>query len=248
MTRRGAVACVAAFAAAVSVGALGYVVVWAFDLSELLQPAAPELPSRQVAPTEEKLAPAPRRKPVVVIAPHVPGDDARAVMSLGAHAATAGDAVTVARTALGDESSWLLAVAPLPVPPTPGMDGPRMPTSARASAPASAGGRPMPDNSDAVSPLIPQNEAAAPPPPPIQVPVHAETPAPTEPETTGTVRPPVLILRRPAPAQPARARDDVMAGPPGVSIIRGAPPVPATSPGIVRPGPLIIHVPTPPRR
>jgi len=247
MTRRGAVACVAAFAAAVSVGALGYAVLWAFDLSELVRPAAQEQQAPEQRTKDEAPPASVRRRPLVIVAPRIPGDDARAIVSSGAHAVAVGGSMAPPM-GQGGEPSVLVAVAPSPTPAAPGVDAPAISASARVSAPSSAVGRPMPDNSDAVSTLIPQSDAAAPPPPPVQVPARAEAPAPPDPEATGTVRPPALIFHRPRPIQRPRDRDDVMAGPPGVTIIRGVPPVPAASPGIVRPGPLIIQVPSAPRR
>ena len=78
MTRRFAVACLAAVAAAVSVGALAYAVLWAFSGSDFI-PAAQE----QAAAPEDASR---RRKPPVIVAPRAPGDDAPAVVSPGARA------------------------------------------------------------------------------------------------------------------------------------------------------------------
>jgi hypothetical protein len=235
MTRR-AIACVAAFAAAVSVGALGYAVLWAFDVSELMRPVAQQpQPPREAK--QEPIRPAPRRKPLVVVAPRVPGEDMRVVASPAGHGTPPGDALAVAPLSQDDELSLLVAIAPPPTPPTPGEDGPSVAASARVSVPSPAADRPMRGDAETVSALVPQNEAAVPP---------IDAPAQADPEPTGTVGPPAFTFGKPRPIQ--RPRDDVLAPPPGVMIIRGVPPVPDHSPGIVRPGPLIIHVPQGVRR
>jgi hypothetical protein len=242
MTRRGVIACIAALAAAASIGALGYAVLWAFDFSELVRPLAPE-PQHDATPQPNTLAP--RRRPLVIVAPRVPGDDALAVVTPGAHAAPSADMVATAPVRQGDEPSSLIAVPPPPPPPTPGVDSPAISASARVSAASPAAERPVQGNTEAVSALVPQAEAAAPlpqPPLPVQAPASAQP----DPEPTGTIRPPAFTFHRPQPIQ--RPRNDAMAPPPGVTIIRGVPPVPAASPGIVRPGPLIIQVPPGPRR
>jgi hypothetical protein len=238
MTRRKIIACVAALAAAVSIGALGYAVLWAFDFSELVRPVAQE-PQREKMREETKPA-APRRRPLVIVAPRVPGEDTRGIVSPGVHAVPAGDMVAAVPMRQGDEPSPLVAVVPPPAPPAPGVDGPPIAASARVSAASPAINPPLRSDAEAVSALVPQTEAAA----PVHPPVHSL--AQPDPEPTGTIRPPAFTFQRPRPIQ--RPRDNAMAPPPGVTIIRGVPPVPAASPGIVRPGPLIIQVPQGPRR
>jgi hypothetical protein len=94
----------------------------------------------------------------------------------------------------------------------------------------------MSEDAPVRSELVPQNEAKAAP---------IQKPAPPDPEPTGTIGRPTVFHTRPRPAQ--RPREDALT-PPGVTIIRGVPPIPGDSPSIVRPGPLIIHVPQPARR
>src|SRR6185295_5947160 len=247
MTRR-AMACVAAFAAAVSAGALGYAVVWAFDFAELATPVAE--PPRQPAKQEIR-QPAPRRKALVIVAPRVAGEDARAVASGAPHAASLGELHAAAPMPAPDESSTLAAVAPLPTPVTPGEDGPAIAAWSRVSAAAIAADRPLSDDTAARSDLVPQSEAKAPPVPAPTPPLQA--PAPPDPEPTGSVGAPTVFRIKPHPIQrpvaraARRAPEDALT-PPGITIIRGVPPVPGDPPGIVRPGPLIIHVPTPARR
>jgi hypothetical protein len=275
MTRR-AMAGVAAFAAAVSVGALGYAVVWAFDVAALAPPAPPAA----LAPPPP---PAPRRKVLVVVAPRVPGEDVgetaspaghtassgatlavapmpatdapssliavpppptpatpgedgREAASPAGHTASSGVTLAVAPMSAPDEPSSLVAVPPPPTPATPGEDGPAIAASARVSAASAAADRPMSEDAPVRSELVPQNEAKAP---------SIQMPAPPDPEPTGTIGPPTVFRTKPRPAP--RPREDALT-PPGITIIRGVPPVPGDSPSIVRPGPLIIHVPQPARR
>jgi hypothetical protein len=277
MTRRG-IACVAAFAAVMSVGALGYAVLWAFDFSEPTRPAAQPPDGKQ-----EAKRPVPRRKAVVVIAPRVPGEDVseiasaaqhaaprgetaavvpiptpdeasplvavtppptpatpgedgRAVASAPQHAAPRGETATVMRMPTPDEASPLVAVAPPPTPATPGEDAPSIAAWSRLSVGSAAADRPISVDTPGRSELVPQNEAKAP---------RIDTPTSPDPEPTGTIGPPTVFRTKPRATQ--RPREDALT-PPGVVIIRGVPPVPGDSPGIVRPGPLIIHVPTPARR
>jgi hypothetical protein len=247
MTRR-AMACVAAFAAAVSAGALGYAVVWAFDFAELAGPVAE--PPRQETKQEIR-PPAPRRKALVIVAPRVAGEDVRAAASGAPHAAPFGEVYAAAPMPAPDESSTLVAVAPLPTPVTAGEDGPAIAAWSRVSAAAIAADRPLPDETAARSELVPQSEAKA---APVQAPTPpVQAPAPPDLEPTGSVGAPTVFQIKPHPIQrpiapPAhRAPEDALT-PSGITIIRGVPPVPGDSPGIVRPGPLIIHVPAPPRR
>jgi hypothetical protein len=248
MTRR-AMACVAAFAAAVSAGALGYAVVWAFDFAELAGPIAE--PPRRETKQEIRQPAAPRRKALVIVAPRVAGEDVRAVASGAPHAAPFGEVHAAAPMPAPDGSSMLVAVAPLPTPVTPGEDGPAIAAWSRVSAAAIAADRPLSDETAARSDLVPQSEAKAAPVPAPTPPVQA--PAPPDPEPTGSVGAPTVFRIKPHPiqrpiARPAhRAPEDALT-PPGITIIRGVPPVPGDSPGTVRPGPLIIHVPAPARR
>jgi hypothetical protein len=243
--RRTVIACVAALAAAVSVGALGYAVLWAFDLSEPMRPVMQqrEPPEARRDTTEEAKQPAPRRRPLVAVAPRVPGEDARASASPAAHAAPVGCALVVAPAAPRDEPSPLLAVAPPPTPPAPGMDGPAVSASTHIAVPSHAVGRPTGESTESVSALIPQGEATAPP-APLQAPAAARP----DPEPTGAIHPPPFRLSKPRVIQVPREREETVSAPPGVTIIRGVPPVSAASPGIVRPGPLIIQVPQGTRR
>jgi len=275
-------AAVAAFFAAISVGALGYAVVWAFDFSELTQPAA-QAP-REVR--QETTRPAPRRKALVVVAPRVSGEDTRTVTTSAPHAAPPGETVAAApirgtdeasslivegppptpptpgedtravatsaphAAPLGetvaampmrgtDEASPLIVERPPPTPPTPGEDAPPIASSSRVSAASPAISRPMADDTQARSELVPQNEAKA---SPIQAPLP-------DPEPTGTIGRPTVFPTKPRlTQQPVRRPPEDALTPPGVTIIRGVPPVPGDSPAIVRPGPLIIHVPQPARR
>ena len=155
MTRR-AMACVAAFAAAISVGALGYAVMWAFDFAELAQPAA-EPPQQEARPQ------APRRRTLVIVAPRVPGEDVREVVSSAPHAAPLGEAQVAAPIRTSDQPSSLVAVAPPPTPPTPGEDVREVASSARRAAPSGETQIAAPIRApDQPSPLI----AVTPPPPP----------------------------------------------------------------------------------
>ena len=280
MISRRAMACVAAFAAAVSLGPLGYAVLWAFDVAELAPPAAlaPAPPPPPPAPP-----PAPRRKILVVVAPRVPGEDVREaaapaghtasfgatlavapmratdapssliavpppptpatpgedvreIASAAGHAAPSGATLAVAPMPATDAPSSLIAVPPPPTPATPGEDGPAIAASARVSAASAAADRPMSEDAPIRSELVPQSEAKA---APIQMRV------PPDPEPTGTIGPPTVFRTKPRPVH--RPREDALT-PPGVTIIRGVPPIPGDSPSIVRPGPLIIHVPQPARR
>lgn len=281
--KRRAIACVAAFAAAVSIGALGYAVLWGFDLAEPGPPAAQP-------PRETKRVP-PRRKAPMVVAPRPPGEDAQPVRSAGeARPIPFGDTPLVASGPRSDETSSLVAVAPPPTPPTPGEDAQRVrsavearsmtpsgdapeaaslpgpdetsslvavalpPTPAapgedgrpiaaweRASAVAAIADRPMGDDAQARSDLTPQHEAAITPAPevlPDPEPTASIPPAIALPPTVLMPRPPRRVMARERPPPP----------PPGAVIVRGVPPVPGDSPGIVRPGPLIIHLPAPVRR
>jgi hypothetical protein len=247
MTRR-AMAWIAAFAAAISVGALGYAVVWAFDFAELARPVVEEPPP----PPQETRQPAPRRRALVIVAPRVAGEDVREAASSAPHAAPPGETLAATPTAAPDQLSALVAVAPAPTPRTPGEDGPPMAASSRVTAASAAADRPLSDDTAARSELIPQSEAKAPPAqpaPPAQAPAPpAQAPFPPDPEPTGGVGAPTVFrikphpIRRPSPRPAHRAPEDALT-PPGITIIRGVPPVPADSPGIVRPGPLIIHVP-----
>ena len=231
-------AAVAAFFAAISVGALGYAVVWAFDFSELTLPAG-QAPETKQEVRQETTRPAPRRKPLVIVAPHVPGEDVRALAAPGSHAAPLGETVAAAPMRETDEASSLIVERPPPAPPTPGEDAPPIASSSRVSAASPAVDRPMTDDTQLRSELIPQNEAKA---PPIQAP-------PPDPEPTGAIGPPTVFPTKPRLTQkPVRRPPEDALTPPGVTIIRGVPPVPGDSPAIVRPGPLIIHVPTPARR
>jgi hypothetical protein len=247
MTRR-AMACIAAFAAAVSAGALGYAVLWAFDFDELAGPVA-EPPPQETK--QEIKPPAPRRKALVIVAPRVAGEDVRAVASGAPHAAPFDEMQVVAPMPAPDQPSTLVAVAPLPTPATPGEDRPAIAAWSRVSAAAIAADRPLSDETATRSELVPQSEAKA---APVQAPTPpVQAPALPDPDPTGSVGAPTVFRIKPHPiqrpiARPAhRAPEDALT-PPGITIIRGVPPVPGDSPGIVRPGPLIIHVPPPARR
>lgn len=240
MISRRAMACVAAFFAAISVGALGYAVVWAFDFSALTLPSAQAPETKQEA-RPETTRPAPRRKALVVVAPRVPGEDTGAVATSAPHAAPLGETVAAAPMRGTDEGSSLVVERPPPTPPTPGEDAPPIASSSRVSAASPALDRSMADDEQARSELVPQSEAKVPP-VPVQVP-------PPDPEPTGAIGPPTVFPTKPRlTQQPVRRPPEDALTPPGVTIIRGVPPVPGDSPAIVRPGPLIIHVPQPARR
>jgi hypothetical protein len=296
--KRRATACVAALAAAVSIGALGYAVLWGFDLAELGSPVPPAVQ----APQGTTKAP-PRRKAPMVVAPHPSGEDAQQVRSAGeARSPPFGGAPSVAAlpeadetsslvavappstpptpgedaqrvwsaaegrsTPFGDvpsvaalpetaETSSLVAVAPPPNPPTPGEDAHPIATSERASAASAVSERPRGDDAHALSDLIPQEAAALPPVPdalPDPEPTASIPPANALPRTVLMPRPPRRVMARDRPLPPPRAgvaREGPLLPPPDVVIVRGVPPVPGDSPGIVRPGPLIIHLPAPARR
>jgi hypothetical protein len=174
--------------------------------------------------------------------PATPGEDARRVRSAAeARSMPLGDAPSVASLPQADERSSLVAVALPPTPATPGEDGPAIAAWERAPATSAVADRPIGDGAQALSELIAQEEAAV-------------MPAPralSDPEPTASIPHAITLPRTvlmPRPPRRVMAREHPLLPPPGVVIVRGVPPVPGDSPGIVRPGPLIIHLPAPVRR
>ncbi|MEA2927735.1 MAG: hypothetical protein QOG38_163, partial [Hyphomicrobiales bacterium] len=164
---------------------------------------------------------------------------ARALSAPGPHEASRGETVAPVPVRGADEASLLIVERPPPAPSTPGEDQPPIASSSRVSAASPAVDRPMAVDRQARSELVPQNEAKA-------APIHAPPP---DPEPTGAIGPPTVFRTKPRQTQqPVRRSPEDALTPPGITIIRGVPPVPGDSPAIVRPGPLIIHVPTPARR
>jgi hypothetical protein len=196
--KRKAVGYIAAFAAAVSLGALGYAVLWGVNPADLGRPA-PDMgvPHFQLADEiakalarQKKIAgeiakevarPWPRRRPVrIVLAPAPAGTDAAPAGSLSRHAASSIEARPATPGAPPDEASALGPDAPMPA--VPGEDAP----STAAASPrlidiAVAIEDRLPEPATPGSELMPQAAAAE---PPADVPTMSP-----DPEPVGTIAP-----------------------------------------------------------
>jgi hypothetical protein len=235
MITRRAMACIAALAAALSVGALGYAVLWAFDLDELVRPAAqPPHEAKQEARQETK-RPTPRRKAVVIVASRVPGEDVGEVAARAPHATPFGGTLAVAAMRATDEPSALIAVAPPPTPRTPGEDVGEIAARAPHAMPFG--------DTVAVAPMRATDEPSA----------FIAVPPPTTPPTPGEDAPAIAASARVSIAAAAvdrtisddmPARSDLM--PQQEATVPPIETLPDPEPtGAVQRAPLILQVPEP---
>ena len=250
--RREAVGYIAALAAAVSLGALGYAVVWGVDPADL---------GRRSGARQAPSAP-PAIAPRVVLAPPPQGEDAMpaAALALGP-VASADEAARSAAPASPSGQPSALGPIMQAMPLIPGLDAP--PIAALSPRPAEASAAielPLPEPAPLASALIPQEAMLEPPadaPAALPDPEPVGTIAPAEPPASGTLPPASEVLRlnpaaRPVPSRALRPRgprvEPEPLEPKGITIVRGIPAAPKGSPAIVAPGPLIIHVPDSMRR
>ncbi len=206
--KREAMVYIAAFAAAVSLGALGYAVVWGVNPADLGRPA-PETGAPRIEIAEEiakaiakekmiageiakEIArPWPRRRPVrIVLAPAPAGEDAARAGSLSRHAASSTAALPAAPRLPPDEASALGPDAPMPA--VPGEDAPPIAAaSPRLIDVAVATEDSLPESTSPDSELMPQAAAAEPA-------ADAPTMSP-DPEPVGTIAPAGDPAAEPAP-------------------------------------------------
>jgi len=258
--KRAAVTYVAAVAAAVSLGALGYAVMWGIDPADLGRPA-PETDFPRMQMTEEiakalaraiarqkeiareiakeAARPWPRRRaPRIALAPAPAGEDVAHAGPVSAHAASSIDlAPAAAAPRAAPEVASAFETVDMSMPAVAGEDAsPIAAASPREAKPSAAVDARLPAPTSGDLDLIPQAGAALTTEPPAALP---------DPEAVGTVGPhpaPLALPRLNLPPLPPMARPRMHPRPlSSIVIIRGAPPP-------TEPGPLIIHVPDAIRR